>query len=165
MIQDKSSEPHMLTALRNFFDQHIATRPDDSPQAAEERARVAAAALLVEVVRSDDDFSEAERQAVLQAAQRKFGLGGAESTQLMQLAEAQAEDAHDLFQFTSQINQVFGAEQKARLIEELWRVAYADEVLHCYEEHIIRRIADLLYVPHSTFIAAKLKVQDGRAGG
>lgn len=148
----------MLTAIRNFFDQHIAGRPDEPETTAEKRAHVAAAALLVEVVRSDEHFSEAERQAVLESVQRKFGLSPEEALQLLVLAESEARDAHDLYQFTSNINATFPPERKARLIEELWRAAYADAVLHKYEEHLIRRVADLLHVPHSTFIAAKLRV-------
>lgn len=152
----------MLASIRSFFEQYIAPRPGDRPEDAEARARVAAAALLVEVVRSDDHFSAAERQAVLESAERKFGLDPAESARLVELAEAESHDAHDLFQFTSQINQAFDAGRKAQLIEELWRVAYADEVLHKYEEHLIRKVADLLYVSHSTFIATKLKVQQSQ---
>jgi len=149
----------MLNAIRRFFEQNIATRPEQSAADAQHRARVAAAALLVEVVRSDEQFTPAERSAVLDSAGRKFGLDAAESAELLALAEAESQDAHDLFQFTSQVNGAFTAEQKARLVEELWRVAYADEVLHKYEEHLIRKVADLLYVPHSVFIAAKLRVQ------
>jgi uncharacterized tellurite resistance protein B-like protein len=97
------------------------------------------------------------------AARRKFGLDDAESRQLIELAEAEAADAHDLYQFTRQVNAAFTPEQKVRLIEELWRVAWSDDVLHRYEEHLIRKVADLIYVPHSAFIAAKLRVQDARA--
>ena len=152
----------MLDSIRKFFREHIApeTEADAAGQAA--RARVAAAALLVEVVRSDSEFSETERKAVLDAASRKFGLDPRESEALVQLAEAEAEEAHDLFQFTSLINASFSAEQKIRLVEELWRVAWSDDVLHHYEEHVIRRVSDLIHVPHSAFIAAKLRVQDAR---
>lgn len=148
----------LLTAIRDFFDRHIVDRADDSQALAEQRARLAAAALLVEVVRSDAHFSEVERRAVLDSVQRKFALKPDEARQLLELAESAAHDATDLYQFTSRINAAFAPERKARLIEELWRIAYADAVLHKYEEHLIRRIADLLHVPHSTYIAAKLRV-------
>lgn len=154
----------MLDSIKTFFRRHMLGKPADSPEAAGHRARVAAAALLVEVVRSDSEFSEVERAAVLAAARRKFGLDEIESKQLIDLAEAQATNAHDLFQFTSQVNATFTAEQKVRLIEELWRVAWSDDVLHRYEEHLIRRVADLIHVPHSAFVAAKLRIQDARQG-
>ena len=147
----------MLTALRNFFEQHIAAKADEPPAGAERRAQIAAAVLLVEVARSDDHFSEAERWAVLGSVQDRFGLSGAEAQELLALAEAQSRDAHDIYQFTSKIDASFSPEQKVRLLEELWRAAYADSVLHAHEEHLIRRVADMLHLSHAQFIAAKLR--------
>jgi uncharacterized tellurite resistance protein B-like protein len=140
----------------------MATDPAADAASAASRARVAAAALLVEVVRSDHQVPDVERQAVMASAGRKFGLDEAQARALVELAEAEANDAHDLYQFTSLINASFSPEQKVLLIEELWRVAWADDVLHHHEEHVVRKVADLIHVPHSAFIAAKLRVQDAR---
>jgi uncharacterized tellurite resistance protein B-like protein len=148
----------MLTALRNFFDQHLAPTPDETPASAERRAHLAAAVLLVEVARADHNFSDAERETVLASVQRKFGLSTAEAQELLTLAESKSREAHDIYQFTSKIDASFSPEQKVRLLEELWRAAYSDSVLHEYEEHLIRRIADMLHLSHSQFIAAKLRV-------
>jgi len=153
----------VLDSIRKFFREHIAPDPRAAEADAVARARVAAAALLVEVVRSDSHFSPDERQAVLESARRKFGLDEQESEALVKLAEAEAAEAHDLYQFTSLINASFSAAQKQQLVEELWRVAWSDDVLHHYEEHVIRKVADLIHVPHSVFIAAKLRVMDTRA--
>lgn len=146
----------MLDVIRKFFERHIAEQPDEAT--AEERSRLAAAALLVEVVRGDDHFSAEERDAVLASVRRKFGLDPAESSRLLELAEAESREAHDTFQFTSKINASYSPERKCRLIEELWRVAYADAVLHRHEEQLIRRVADLLHVSHRDLIRAKLRV-------
>lgn len=154
----------MLRSIRKFFSEHIATDAGAGADAAAARARIAAAALLVEVVRSDHHFSDVERQAVMASASRKFGLDESQSRELVELAEAEAQEAHDLYQFTSLINASFSPEQKIRLVEELWRVAWSDDVLHHYEEHVIRKVADLIHVPHSAFIAAKLRVQAAREG-
>lgn len=152
----------MLKALRNFFDQHIASHAGESAAAAERRVQVAAAVLLIEVARSDENFSDIERQAVLESVQRKFSFGPAQAQEIVALAEAQSREAHDLYQFTSQIDATFSLEKKLRLIEELWRAAYSDSVLHEHEEHLIRRVADLLHLSHSQFISAKLRVLDQR---
>jgi uncharacterized tellurite resistance protein B-like protein len=152
----------MLSAIRKFFDQHIAPQPDEPQATAERRAQVAAAVLLVEVARSDHNFSDAERQAVLGSVQRKFALSSAEAQEVLALAEAESHDAHDIYQFTSRIDATFTLEQKLRLIEELWRAAYSDSALHEYEEHLIRRVCDLLHLSHSQFIAAKLRASGPR---
>jgi uncharacterized tellurite resistance protein B-like protein len=148
----------MLKALRTFFDEHLAAPANETRADAERRAQIAAAVLLVEVARSDQSFSDAERATVLGSVQRKFRLSPAEARQLIQLAEAQSLAAHDIYQFTSQIDATFPLDQKLRLLEELWRAAYSDSVLNEYEEHLIRRIADLLHLSHSQFIGAKLRV-------
>jgi uncharacterized tellurite resistance protein B-like protein len=122
---------------------------------------VAAAALLVEVVRADAAIGPAEQAAMVAAARRKFGLAPGESEALVRLAEAESREAVDFYQFTSAINEAFSPEQKLRLVEELWRVALADEVLHRHEEYVIRKVADLIHVPHAGFIAAKLRVTEG----
>jgi uncharacterized tellurite resistance protein B-like protein len=148
----------MLSALRNFFDQHLAQKPDETEASAERRVQLAAAVLLVEVARADHNYSDAERQTVLASVQRKFGLSTAEAQELITLAESKSREAHDIYQFTSKIDKSFSPEQKVRLIEELWRAAYSDSVLHEYEEHLIRRVADMLHLSHSQFITAKLRV-------
>lgn len=148
----------MLKALRTFFDQHLAAQPNETPAEAERRAQLAAAVLLVEVARSDQNFSDAERQSVMASVQRKFRLSSMQAKELISLAENQSQSAHDIYQFTSQIDASFTLEQKLKLMDELWRAAYSDGKLHEYEEHLIRRVADLLHLSHSQFIGAKLRV-------
>jgi uncharacterized tellurite resistance protein B-like protein len=152
----------MLPAIRKFFDQFMAARSDDPGAVGTDRARLAAAALLVEVVRSDANVSDAERSAILAAVQGKFSLDPEAARELVALAEAEAREAHDTYQFTSSINAGFSTDQKRELVEELWRLAYEDATLHRHEEHLIRRVAELLHVPHSAFIRAKLMAEAAR---
>lgn len=149
----------MLDALRDFFERRIAQRPDPSADSAAGRARLAAAALLVEVVHSDAELHPDERSALLAAVRRSFGIGAAEAAELIALAEAEARDAHDTWQFTSQVNAGFTLDEKRELVEQLWRVALADDDLHRHEEHLIRRVCDLLHLGHGEFIRAKLRVE------
>jgi uncharacterized tellurite resistance protein B-like protein len=152
----------MLPALRKFFEQRIAAQDGQTAAAAEARARLAAAALLVEVVHSDEHFTPEERAAVLASVQRKFGIEEQAAQELVDLAETESREAHDTFQFTSKINAGFSDDEKRGLIEELWRVAFSDSNLHRHEEHLIRRIADLLHVSHRDFIRSKLRVLESR---
>jgi uncharacterized tellurite resistance protein B-like protein len=118
---------------------------------------LAVVALLVEVLRADYDVGSEERQQVVASASRLLGLAAEESAALVAEAELQIDRSHDLYQFTSQVNRAYGDAQKQQLLEALWRVAFADATVHKYEEHLIRRIADLLHMPHSSFITAKLR--------
>jgi uncharacterized tellurite resistance protein B-like protein len=147
----------MLKAIRDFFDQHIglATTPEDDTR----RLQLATAALLVEVVRGDGDIAPAEREALLAAVSDRFGVPATEAAELVELAEQQARLANDYYQFTSLINRQFTQPQKVRVIELMWQVAYADATLSAHERHVLRKVADLLHVPHGDYIAAKMRAK------
>jgi uncharacterized tellurite resistance protein B-like protein len=125
---------------------------------------LAVAALLVEVLRADYDVGPAERQQVVNSVATLLDLQPAATQALVEEAERQIDRSHDLYQFTSQINRSFSEAEKVRLLEALWRVADADSAIHKYEEHLIRRVADLLHVPHAGFIAAKLRATGAQPG-
>lgn len=146
----------MLASLRQFFDTRVAGR-DDTPDG-HDRLRIATAALLVEIMRLDNAQPD-ERRTVLRALQDKFGLSAEDADTLATLAEEEAREAVGYYQFTSLINRHFSAEQKARVVELMWQVAYADASLSAHEQHVIRKIADLLYVSHGDYIAAKLRAK------
>ncbi len=121
---------------------------------------LAVAALLVEVLRADYDVAAPERRQVVESVSELLLLDADASAALVAEAEQQIDRSHDLYQFTSQVNRAYSEADKLRLLESLWRVARSDETVHKYEEHLIRRVADLLHVPHSGFIAAKLRATD-----
>lgn len=147
----------MLRALHQFFDTWLS--PDATgAQDPEQSVRLATAALLVEMARMDETIAASERDRIGTALQKLFNLTPEQSAALQQPAQQAASAATSYHEFTALLNQHFDAAQKIRVIEYLWEVAYADCQLDKYEEHFVRKIADLLYVSHSDFIAAKLRV-------
>jgi uncharacterized tellurite resistance protein B-like protein len=152
----------MFDAISRFFDLHIGGA---SAEGANTHAiEIATAALLAEVMRMDGEVTGAERDAVLRAVRSKFGLDAQQAQALIDLAEVEGRQATDYYQFTSLINKHFSREQKQQVVALLWDVAYADGVASPYEEHLIRKLADLLYVDHGDFIAAKLKARAAYSG-
>ena len=147
----------MLRSVLDFFNRHIGAQ--DAARAAH-TIELATAALLIEVVRIDRDTQPAERDAVLRAVHEKFSLSGTEADELLRLAEEEVRQSTDYYQFTALINAQFTQAQKQRVIELMWRVAYADDVLSAHELHLLRKIAGLLHVPHSDYIAAKLRAKE-----
>ncbi len=151
----------MLQFIKRFFDSYIALPTKDTNADAEEHAyRLATAALLIEITRADYEIKEEERLAVTDAVQRVFGLSPAETAKLVQLAELESKNATCLYEFTSLINSQYSIEQKEHVVELLWEVAFADGRLDRYEEHLVRKIADLIHVPHLKFIKAKHVVKE-----
>jgi len=146
----------MLTQIKAFFDQHLAL--DDNQSGTEQALQMAVGALLLEMSHMDGSVDAEELEAINNALRQSFDLNSIEATELLALAQAEHSEAIDSYQFTSLINAHYSMEQRIELIEMLWQIAYADQSLHKYEEHLLRRISDLLYVSHSAFIAAKHRV-------
>ncbi len=150
----------MISALKKLFEPVA----QESEAEREHRVRLAAAALLIETARSD--FSQdADEQAALEPLLcEALDLPRGEVHGLVESAAARVDEATSLYEFTRVINDHFDAAQKRRLIEAMWAVAYLDGNVHRYEEHLVRRAAELTYVPHSDYIAAKLKARENLAG-
>ncbi|MCW5666596.1 MAG: TerB family tellurite resistance protein [Piscinibacter sp.] len=149
----------MLKTLKDLFDSLRPAPPGADAREAEHRLQLATAVMLVEVMRADASFHAGEREAVRAALRDKFALGDDEAARLAELAEATARQATDLFGFTSHIDAVFEMPQKLRMIEHMWRVAYADGHLSEHERHVLWRIADLLHVPQGAYVNARLRAQ------
>ena len=124
---------------------------------------LATAVLLVEVVRADRTLGEAEHQAVLAALRREFTLTEDELERLVELAHETSRSATDFHAFTSALNDRLQFEDKVRIVESMWRVAYADGHLEAHEQQVLWRIADLLHVPHGAYIAAKMRAKPAPA--
>ncbi len=154
----------MLDAIRDFFERRIRPGHEAEEANARHRLQVATAALLIEMMRMDYEIKEEERDTVIRAVRDKFGLTREETDSLLKLAEEEARRATDYYQFTALINREFTSAQKERVIELMWQVAYADGEIDKYEDHLVRKIADLLYVPHSAFIAAKHRARVASGG-
>ena len=122
----------------------------------EDRAlELACAALMFEVARADFTVETTEQDAVTSLLTAQFNLSADEVSTITEAAVEQADADTCLFEFTRTLNELASAEQKRDLLAMMWRVAMADNDLSRYEEHVIRKVADLLYVPHGDFIAAK----------
>ncbi len=150
----------MLAKIRDFFDSRIqpGVRLADARQS-EQALRLATAALLIETTRADFHVGRDERRTVQELVQRQFGLSRDESEELVSLAEEEADQSVSLYQFTELVDKHFSAEQKVRVIEMLWRVVYADGHKDSHEEHLVRKVADLLHVSHSAFIRTRHQVE------
>ena len=149
----------MLKTLKDLFDNLLPPEPNAQPSEAEHVLQLATAVMLVEVMRADASFHEPERMAVLAALRDKFALADDEAQRLAELAEATARESADLYAFTSHIDARFDMAQKIRMIEHMWRVAYADGTLSDHERHVMWRVADLLHVPKGAYVHAKMRAR------
>ncbi len=147
----------MINALKALFEM---PRSSDN-ETAEHRMNLAAAALLIETARSDFSQDALEQQALQKLLSTTLGLSEQEVQELVTLAEERVDSSTSLYEFTRIINDHYSAAQKLQLIGSMWAVAYADGNLDKYEEHLIRQVAELTYVPHSDYIQSKLSAKAG----
>ena len=145
----------MIVKIKQFFEQHIIVTESVSTDALEHQLRLACAALMIEVLYADYSVAQGELDTLRQVLQHNFGLEKGEADRLIELADEERAEATDYYQFTSLINEFYTQEQKRDLVTRLWQMAYADDSVHKFEEHLVRRLADLLHVPHSAFIQSK----------
>ncbi|MGZ5025943.1 MAG: tellurite resistance TerB family protein [Methylobacter sp.] len=146
----------MFNQIKLFFDQHLAL--STSEELSEQKLQLATVVLFLEMMHMDDKIETTEQAVILSLVQQNFSLTAEQAAELIALAEQQRKQATDYFQFTSLINKTYSQEQKIRLIESLWKIAFIDGVLDMHEEYLVRKIADLLYVSHTDFIMTKNRV-------
>jgi len=152
----------MLKKIQNFFEKNFMSDSVTSVPI-QQQLNLAAAALLIEMVLQDESVDEAEVSAVKKSLIEQFKLSVEEAQNLYALAEEEKNQATDYHQFTTLIAEHYTQPQKIQLVESLWRVAFADNVLDKYEEHMVRRISDLIHVSHKDFMQAKHRAQTERA--
>lgn len=145
----------MLLKIKQFFITQLVLEEEKDEQT---QLQLAAAALLIELSRADYRREPEEQRAIESALSKSFNLDDSKLSELVALAEEENQDATSLYQFTSLIKDHYSAEQRFELVRMLWKVAVADGEISKYEDHLIRKIAELIYLPHSEFIRAKLEV-------
>ncbi len=146
----------MLSSISTFFDSLLKPGTRETPQTSVDRLHLASAALLIELAHADQSMDDKEQLVLLRILETKLQLDKATLDKLWELAHAEQRGATSLYQFTSLINEVYGYPEKVQLLQHMWEVAYADGRIDRFEEHLIRKIADLLYLTHGDFIRTKL---------
>ena len=149
----------MFKNLKEFFESSLQNSQEE-PASRHESLELAAAVLMLEIGMADSDFADEERELIESIMKNHFNMSVDESRAIIQLAEQEVDHAVSLHDFTRLVNKSIPPEERVKIIELLWRVAYADAVLDKYEEYYIRKIADLLYVSHSDYIKAKHRASD-----
>lgn len=136
----------------------IMGRISEEDAAADDRdtaIRMATAVLMVDVALIDNQFDEVEFDRMISLIEQHFGLGPQEAAELINVANAQADEMISVGEFTALLHKQLSHEEKARVVELLWRIAYADGELSKYENSLILKVSDLLHVSRS--LVMKLK--------
>jgi uncharacterized tellurite resistance protein B-like protein len=121
---------------------------------------LATAILMIEVSKADFEQDNAEIQYIRQLLASHLRISAQEIDDLVEAAHKEADRLVSVQHITRLMNEKMSQGDKLRVIELMWKVAYADGEKHHYEEHLLRQVADLLYVPHADFIRARHQAED-----
>jgi uncharacterized tellurite resistance protein B-like protein len=142
----------------------LLSRSQDATHALEQHAlESAVATLLYEMTRMDAEVKEADLGAARAGLADLFGLEPTRADELLTEAAQKSGRLTSYFAQVSAINRRFDVQQRIRFVEHLWRVAYADGGLDPYEDHLVRKISDLLYVPHVQGMLARQRARGATA--
>jgi len=117
--------------------------------------RLATAVLMIDVARADYVFDESEFDTVLKLIEAHFGLTAEQAAELVIEAGARAEDLVDIHEFTKQLHDYLTEDEKGQIVALLWQIAYVDGRLDKYEDSLILKISDLLYVSRGRVMRLK----------
>jgi uncharacterized tellurite resistance protein B-like protein len=153
--------------MRAFFELHLssATGAAASEAARDAEAQLAAAALAIELCRADFEISDDERRAVERAVQGSLGVPADRTRQLISLAEQQVRLGTRMHEFAHLIDERFSPPQKLRVVELLWRIAFADAELKAHEEYLVRKVSELIHVSREDLEAARFRAREHFFGG
>lgn len=145
----------MIAALRALFEAPVR----ESEEALQHRLHMVSAALLIETARADFTEDGDEQATMEELLGSSLNIPADEVHTLMAQATDKVDSATSLYEFTRLINDHYPIEEKQQLIYNMWIVAWADGDVDKYEEHLIRQVAELIYVPHQDYIRSKLAAQ------
>lgn len=145
----------MLKTLFVKISEAMQATDGESGASRESALRLCTATLMVEIARADQDFDEEEFETLLNLIAAHFGLPMEEATQLANEASEVAEDAVSVHEFTKELHAHMSDEDKAAVVSLLWQVAYADGRLDKYEDSLVLKISDLLYVSRGKVMQLK----------
>ncbi len=142
----------------------MGSKEADSGEKADGRdLNLATCAILIELANADGKFNKQEQDDIIKIFKTKYGLSEKDANDLLKSSNAELEKSIDLWKFTNIINQNYSLEEKLKVIEIIWEVAYSDGKLEKHEDYLVHKLANLLRLNHKQLIDAKLKVIDGQS--
>ena len=146
----------MLKKLAELF----GTNTTNEVHAGPEALQLATCAILLEAAHVDDDFTQEEQRYIRDVVKSRFNLSDEDAHELLQAAENAREENAELFRYTREINENCTVDEKIRFVEEIWRIFYSDGKLDSHEDHMARKLRDLLNLNVPQMMDAKMRVKE-----
>lgn len=158
MKDPRTIEINMLKKLESLLSSFVPDAANDTRD--QPTLQVATTVLLIELMQSDNENAAEEQALILRILKQRFQLSDAEVQRLTERGHKTSQDANDLHQFTRLLNQELILPEKIQIVEYLWQIAYADGEVSAHENHLMRRLVDLLHISIGDNAAAKSRARD-----
>ena len=145
--------------MKNFFSKFF-NKQEVIEEKEVDKVVSACISLMIEVSLADQSIDESEIESLKKTLSNKFNIEEAQISSLISAGKESQEESTSLYEFTRVINDDFSFEEKYDLIKSMWEIAFADGNVDKYEEYVIRKVADLIYISHEEFIKAKMEVKN-----
>lgn len=149
----------MIDLIKKYFGKSGEDVSADQTEQKTHDIRIATCALLIEMSHIDGEFSEAEKERILQIMKRDHKLTDECALEILEVAGEELKGSIDLWKFTSLINQNYTPEEKLKIIETVWSIAFTDGELDRHEDYLVHKLAKLFRLTHKQLIDAKLKAK------
>ena len=144
--------------MKNFFSKFF-NKQEAIEEKEVDKVVSACISLMIEVSLADQSIDESEIESLKKTLSNKFDIDESEISSLISAGKESQEESTSLYEFTRVVNDDFSFEEKYDLIKSMWEIAFADGNVDKYEEYVIRKVSDLIYISHPDFIESKQKAR------
>ena len=146
----------MISTIQDLLKKYMRTAQQEQFDR-EQALQTATVALLMEVARADHSVEDEERRAIQRIIERYYTVSAEQALEIANMAESHVNDMTSLHPLTRLITRECSLEERISIVRLMWEVTFADGHVDKHEEHLVRKVADLLYVPHKQFIRTRLQ--------
>jgi uncharacterized tellurite resistance protein B-like protein len=148
----------MIDLVKKFLGKSSSDVSGAEKETTSHDVRIATCALLLEMAHIDGEFSELERESIINIIKKDYDLSDEHAVALIEAAGEELKRSIDLWKFARLINQNYSTDEKIEIIEMVWKVIYTDGKLDKHEDYLVHKLANLLRLTHKELIDAKAKV-------
>ena len=148
----------MIDLVKKYFGKRTETVSKDPSREGGHDVSIATCALFLEMAKTDGEFSDSEQESIIAILRKDYDLSEECAAELLDASNEELKRSIDLWQFTNRINENYSTEEKIRIVEMIWKIAYADGILDKHEDYLVHKLANLFRLTHKQLIDVKLKV-------
>ena len=158
---DQKFRAELVREITDFLEQNWPQAAGEGSAAITDRQlQVAAAVLMVSVVRADHDSRQDEHRALEEAVVQALDLDAETAAVVLRAAEDAIARGVCFAAILQNLEADCSVSQKRRLVEALWRIAFADAELAGQEEYLVRKIAGHLDLTTADIVETKIRARE-----